>query len=117
MIKIENKPQETGFPALSRQPAINPDYEGFVFRTFDRLSARNLLHLEAKLACLEWKLARADERAARGDNDALRSTRAWEAFEESAKQDDRLEHGRMKICEEIKESLKEYRWFPIVIHT
>ena len=85
MMDIENKPQETGFPALSPQLAINPDDEGFVFRTFNRLSARNLLHLQAKLACLEWKLARADERAARGDKDALRSTRAWEVFEESAK--------------------------------
>jgi len=53
---IENISEGTGFPALARRLAMNPDYEGFIFRTFDRLSARNLLHLESKLAYLEWKL-------------------------------------------------------------
>ncbi|KAK3306112.1 uncharacterized protein B0T15DRAFT_534397 [Chaetomium strumarium] len=106
---IENRPEETGFPALARKLAINPDYEGFVFRTFDRLSARNLLHMEAKLACLEWKLDQVDERVAHGDNEGLRSIRAWEAFEESAKHDARPEYLQMKMCEEIKEALKEYQ--------
>ncbi|KAG7284292.1 hypothetical protein NEMBOFW57_010661 [Staphylotrichum longicolle] len=40
------------------------NYESFVFRKFDRLSARNLLHLEARLAYLEHKLDQSDEEAA-----------------------------------------------------
>jgi len=88
---------------------MNPDYEGFVFRTFDRLSARNLLQLESKLAYLEWKLDQVDERATYGDNEALRSIKAWEAFEQNAKNGSRPERSHMKICDDIKETLREYR--------
>lgn len=107
---IENVTEQTGFPALARRIAVNPDYEAFVFRKFDRLSARNLLHLESRLAYLEWKQDQADEQAAQSrDNEALRSLRVWEAFEENAKDGSRPEHGRMMIAEEIRETMKEYR--------
>ena len=85
----ENATERTGFRALAHSIAINPDYEAFIFRKFDRLGARNLLHLEGRLAYLEWKLDQADEQAARSkDNETLRSTRVWEAFEENAKDED-----------------------------
>lgn len=106
---VENMPERKGFPALAHRIANNPDYETFIFRKFDRLSARNLLHLESRLAYLEQKLDQADEQAIRGDNEALRSIRSWEAFEENAKERTRPEHARMKIEREIGEVLKEYR--------
>lgn len=39
---VENVRDSTGFPALAKKIAINPDYEAFIFRKFDRLNARNL---------------------------------------------------------------------------
>jgi hypothetical protein len=100
----------TGFPELASRLAVNPDYEAFIFRKFDRLSARTLLHLESRLTYLEWKLDQADERALlSGDNEMRRSIRCWEAFEDKAKKEDRPEHASMIITEEIGETLKEYR--------
>ncbi len=107
---VENVTARGGFPHLARKMAAIPDYETFVFRKFDRLSARTLLHLESKLAYLEWKLDQADAQAAVSpDNETLRSIRVWEAFEENAKCVGRPEHDRMRITEEVRETLKEYR--------
>lgn len=101
---------ESGYPELAHRLAINPDYEAFIFRKFDRLSARNLLHLESKLAFLEYKLDKTDERALQSqDSETFRSIRTWEAFEENAKDINRPEHAHMRIAEEIRETLKEYR--------
>lgn len=95
---------------MARRLAINPDYEAFIFRKFDQLSARNLLHLESRLTYLEWKLDQADDQAANSqDNERLRSIRVWEAFEDNAKEDARPEHAHMRIAEEIREPLKDYR--------
>ncbi len=100
----------TGYPALARKLSSFPDHEGFVFRRFDRLGARNLLHLESKLAYLEWKLDQADDQALySGDNETLRSTRTWEAFEENAKDESRAEHKIMRICEDMEATLAKYR--------
>lgn len=102
---------KAGFPALAQRIALSPDYESFIFRKFDRLSARNLLHLESKLVYLEHKLDQADDKAAlpSADNESRRSIRAWEAFEENAADPARPEHIRMKIAEQVQETLKEYR--------
>lgn len=103
----------TGFPLLAGRMALGPDYETFIFRRYDRLSARNLLHLESRLAYLEWKLAQADrEAAASRDNEVLRAVRVWEAFEEHARDPSRPECARMKLAEQVGEALKEYRELP-----
>src|SRR5262245_42300445 len=101
----------TGFAGVARRLARNPDYESFIFRKFDRLSIRNLLHLEAKLAHLEYKLDRADEPAAHpsATTEALWSARSWEAFEDNAAREGHPDHVRMKIAEQVQETLKEYR--------
>lgn len=101
-----------GFSEFARRISIFPDYEIYIFRKFDELSARNLLHLESRLAYLEEKLRRADaeaEQKAASDNEVLRSLNSWEAFEENARDPKNMEHTRMIMAEEIKEALKEYR--------
>ncbi|KAI1662748.1 hypothetical protein F4813DRAFT_384327 [Daldinia decipiens] len=103
-------PGETGFPLLAQRITINPHYEAFISRKSDRLSARNLLHLESRLVYLEYKLDQADEQAALGsDNETRRSIRAWEAFEQNSEDKTRPEHNRMKLVEEVSERLKEYQ--------
>lgn len=106
---VENAPRKRGFPALADMIAVNPGYEAFIFRKFDRLSARNLLHLESRLAYFEKKLDQADEQGERGDNETLRSLRSWEAFQENAEDATRPEHSRMKMEMEMGDTLKEYR--------
>jgi len=100
---------ETGFPLLSKRLANLPDCEGFIFRGFHRLSARNLLHLEAKLAFLEHRLEQTDTAAKLGDSESLRSLRSWEAFEENARRADRPEKEQMELNEEIRTTLASYR--------
>jgi len=103
----------TGFPLLASRMAMSPDYETFIFRRYDRLSARNLLHLESRLAYLDWKLSQADQEAALSqDNETLRSVRVWEAFEDHARDPSRPEFARMKIAEQVREALQEYREDP-----
>lgn len=110
-MNVDNMSERTGFPILAQRIALNPDYESFIFRKFDRLSARSLLHLESKLAYLEYKLDQADDQAASGsaDNETRRSIRTWEAFEQNAEDPTRPEHTRMKMAGQILETLKEYR--------
>ena len=111
----------TGFPLMARRLAVSRDYDAFIFRKFDRLSARNLLHLESRLACLENRLEQADAQAAaqakeelaslpRGEgSETLRSIRAYETFEKNAKDATRIEHVRRGLCEDIERTLKDYR--------
>ncbi|KAK4454923.1 hypothetical protein QBC34DRAFT_103664 [Podospora aff. communis PSN243] len=109
-MNVENAPEASGFPALARRIALNPDYESFIFRKFDRLSARNLLHLEGKLAYLEYKLDQADKQALNAaDNESHRSMRAWEAFEQNSEDAQRPESAHMKIAEQIRETLEKYQ--------
>ncbi|KAI2776587.1 hypothetical protein F4815DRAFT_449142 [Daldinia loculata] len=88
-VNIASMTDRIGIPLLAQRIALGPDYEAFIFRKFDQLSARNLLHLESRLGYLEYKLDQADRQAEHGlDNETRRSIRAWEAFEENAKDKD-----------------------------
>ncbi|KAK1756527.1 hypothetical protein QBC47DRAFT_321849 [Echria macrotheca] len=108
---IETPDPDTGFPALAKAIALNPDYECFIFHRFDRLAARNLLHLEAKLRYLEHKLNEADKLALSplADTESRRSLRTWEALERNAADPSRPEHDRMELIEQIRENLDKYQ--------
>jgi uncharacterized protein DUF6594 len=111
-IESMNTQERRGFPGLAQKIANSPDYETFIFRKFDQLSARNLLHLESKLTYLEFKLDLADKKAALDLNiETVRSILTWEAFENSAREKREPETERMEIAEEISRVLKEYREF------
>jgi hypothetical protein len=114
---IETADPATGFQALAKAIALSPDYECFIFHRFDRLAARNLLHLEAKLRYLQHKLDEADKLALSpsADNESRRSIRAWEAFERNAADPSRPEHAQMKLAEQIQETFEKYRRFFVCI--
>ncbi|KAH7375417.1 hypothetical protein B0T11DRAFT_270323 [Plectosphaerella cucumerina] len=106
---VENTQIVRGFPTLARKIAAGPDYETFIFRKFDQLSARNLLHLESRLTYLEWKLTILDEKAAlNSETENIRSVLTWEAFENKAREKGSPEYQRMEIAEEISRVLKDY---------
>ena len=102
-------PQE-GYPALADWIAADPDNETFIFRKFDRLAARNLLSLQARLFTLE---AKADEleRSMCGGKDVSQrhSARRWESLLDHAADPDRPEARLLKLQKEIGPLLKEYR--------
>lgn len=60
--------QETprlGYPAAAAFISRDPDHETYVFRSFNSLTARNLLQLQGELITLERLLAAMDDEAAK----------------------------------------------------
>jgi hypothetical protein len=100
-----------GFASVADLVASDPDKSGTIYRRFDRLSARSLLHLESKLAVLESAQERFDEEDGTDNSFVLKSAAtSWEEFEEHAKDSDRPEiQKRMDLAIEIAATLKTYR--------
>lgn len=104
---------EVGFQAVSRWIAADDDGEAFVFRKFDRLAARNLLYLQARMLALEERINKID--GAAGSMDMLQVLRNWEML--VAKSEDSRVHiearEKMKkqidLHEELQKTIKEYR--------
>jgi hypothetical protein len=103
------KPHLYGFASVAELIASDEDKSGTIYRRFDKLSARNLLYLESKLAILESAQERFDEED--GTIFDLKSAAtSWEEFEEQAKDCDRPElQKRMTLVKEIAATLKTYR--------
>ena len=99
-----------GYSALAAWIAHDPDNESYVFRKFDRLSARNLLYLQSQLIALEGTLDRLDEEIQETQDMELRlSAQRWETFVENAENPGRPERRRMELAKLLQEKIKEYR--------
>ena len=102
-------PQE-GYPALADWIAADPDNETFIFRKFDRLAARSLLALQAKLFALEVELDELErEMCGNKDISQRESTRRWETLVMHAADPNRPEARYLELQEKIRIRLKEYR--------
>ena len=102
-----------GYPALARWIASDQDYEGFVFRRFDRLSARNLLNLQSRLLALEKAIDELDSESRRQRDTGLRR---WETVVEGASatnndagQNPELQKKRLRLYDELEDSMQRYR--------
>lgn len=62
-VRLELGHIRDGYPALAAWIGRDPDNETFVFRKFDRLSVRNLLHLKCQLIQLEDEIDKLDDEA------------------------------------------------------
>ncbi|KAL8397833.1 hypothetical protein RB594_004509 [Gaeumannomyces avenae] len=107
---------EAGFPEVSRWIADDGDGEAFVFRKFDRLAARNLLYLQARMLALEEKIDRADGATSAGGGQVamLRIMRDWESVVDKS-QDPNVSQDLREKCleqirlhEELSRLMKEY---------
>ena len=100
-----------GYPALATWIAQDPDNESLVFRKFDRLSARNLLHLQSQIIELEARLEKYDRETTQSrDLDLRLSARRWETLVTNAKDKGKAEEKkRLELYEEIQVKLKQYR--------
>jgi hypothetical protein len=105
-----------GYPSLAAWIARDPDHEAFVFRKFNRLAARNLLHLQSQLITLEHEIDQLDEEARQNaDYEARQSSRRWETLVRRAGEGEELEEKRLAKTEELKTKIGEYRECPVII--
>ncbi|KAF1849761.1 uncharacterized protein K460DRAFT_399873 [Cucurbitaria berberidis CBS 394.84] len=101
-----------GYPALADWIARDPDNETFVFRKFDRLAARNILHLQAQLTALEREIEQLDETARHSPESNVRqSLRRYETLinrANDAANPGSPESRLITKLKELKELLKDY---------
>lgn len=99
-----------GYPALSAWIARDPDGETFVICKFDRLAARNILHLQCRLIALEREVDNLDEEArSKGDEETKQSWRRWETLMRKSEVTDRPEQKLTAKLNELKVLVTEYR--------
>ncbi len=99
-----------GYPSLAAFIASDPDHSTAIYRRFDRLSARNLLYLQAELSILEKKQDELDKEDLKSDDiDAKDKARNWETLlaRAEAGSDDAAEE-RVKVVKAIRDKIKEY---------
>jgi hypothetical protein len=107
-------PTSEGFAAVAEWIALDPDNETFIFRKFDRLAARNLLYLQARIMVLEKEFEGLDKEVTQSNDMTLKdAARTWEQLVQ--KDSEGQEHARrhMKLSFEIKQALKEYCMFSL----
>lgn len=101
-----------GFIAVSSKIASDPDKSTTIYRTFDALSARNLIFYQAELAELEHQQKHHDEEdrnaRERGEKEPILCQRDWETFVRSSQNDGR-EKQKMDLAMRIREVLEKYR--------
>jgi hypothetical protein len=99
-----------GYPSLAAFIASDKDKSTAIYRRFDRLSARNLLHLQSEVAELEARQDAFDDKDFRANPDEKGVSSNWAAFSAKATEKDNVrEKERMDLVHEIREKIKEYR--------
>ena len=87
--KVASKPWTdsellSGFPQTAHFLAADPDKSAVIFRRFDKVSIRNLLYLEGRIAALETlqdDLDKEDKNDHSQDDDVAAAAASWEDFE------------------------------------
>ncbi|KAI9660683.1 MAG: hypothetical protein M1821_010035 [Bathelium mastoideum] len=96
----------SGFPSLADFIASDEDRTTAIYKRFDRLAARNLLHLQSELAELQARQDEYDDEDNRSrDKEQKQALRNWNAFKIRAEADP----SRLELAEEIRIKMKRYR--------
>jgi hypothetical protein len=102
-------PPNEGFAAVAEWIARDHDNGTFILRKFDRLAARNLLHLQGRVMLLEKELDALDREAAKSNDMAIKETaRSWEQLAKQASEGRPYAQSYMKLVGDVKEALREY---------
>jgi hypothetical protein len=96
-----------GYSSLAAFIASDRDHTASIYKRFNRLAARNLLHLQSELAELQAKQDRIDDEERRGDHATKQYSRNWPAFCDAALHDPR-QRERKELAEHIRVVLREY---------
>ncbi|KAJ8106301.1 hypothetical protein OPT61_g9625 [Boeremia exigua] len=97
-----------GYPSLAAFIASDPDGTTAIFKRFNRLAARHLLHLQSQLAELQAEQDALDREDALGSLEVKQHSRNWADFTKAAAYDPRQKR-RKELCDEIGLVLKSYR--------
>ncbi|PGH23556.1 hypothetical protein AJ80_02336 [Polytolypa hystricis UAMH7299] len=102
----EHGRRRDGYPALASWISSDPDDEGFIFRRFSRLSARNLLNLQSQLISIEKQLDDLDSEGRRNQDVGLRR---WETFEQQVLDlNNENAQKRKNLYDTLEEKIKAY---------
>jgi hypothetical protein len=107
----------SGFPRVASKIASDPDKTTTIYRRFDRLSARNLIFLEAEIAELEAQLDKQDEEDRRAASQVVVECHSdWRKFERYANLKDtngspvdQNQVSKMELALKIRDKIKGYR--------
>ena len=103
------KEYPNGFASVASFIAADNDNTVTIYRRFDRLAARNLLHLQGRLHKLEAIQDALDDEVLRDGNiDSARAASSWEEFEELSKTNEHIKK-RMDLAGEIENAIEIYR--------
>ena len=104
----------SGYPSLAAFIAKDLDHSTAIYRRFDRLSARNLLYLQAELVILEKQQDELDNQDLITDElDAKEKARNWETLlARAASGSDDAAEKRVATAKAIREKIKEYSQWP-----
>jgi len=105
------KPQRFGFSLLAAYVAEDKDKSISIYRTFQRLSTRNLLYLEAELSELEEQLDCFDNELLQADAETQRWARSWKSLVASSNGNPANPQAqeRINVVMKIRKLIKEYR--------
>lgn len=103
-----------GYAAVAESISRDPDKETYVFRRFDKLTARNLLNLQGEIMALQAELDDLDAKAALNPDPVLdASMMSWQVMEENSKdttfRDGGEESRRITVAKKLAVKLKAYR--------
>jgi len=113
-IEIQNaeKAYVNGYPTLAHFIAQDKDRSASIYRSYHRLTSRNLLYLEAELFELEKQQDDLDEQDLKGDLSAKEYARDFEILSSSS--DSRCE-ARRELMLRSRAKIKEYRkWIRVI---
>lgn len=89
---------------------IASDPELSIYRSFLKLSSRNLLYQQSEILSLEHKFSELDADDEKTQNlDEILSAKCWESMQTRASEGSAREKQRMELLEELRIKTKEYR--------
>ncbi|KAH5099394.1 hypothetical protein HBI21_054020 [Parastagonospora nodorum] len=101
--------QLSGYPSLAAFIASDRDRTTLIYKRFDELAARNLLHLQSELADLHAQQRAFDEEDLTADLETKQCARNWESFKKAAAMGDNRQKERWALMLRIRETMQEYR--------
>lgn len=102
---------QIGFASVASWISRDPDNETYIFRRFNFLTARNLVHLQNELLSLQNELRDFDSQAEEGcDSLFTLSMQDWEMLKTRAKDEPGSKEERVvELIAEIEVKLEKYR--------
>lgn len=109
ILELDEYPPNDGFPAVAEFLSRDPDNETYVFRKFNKWTARTLLYQQAEILALEAELTMLDRQLAnQHDIDIDLSMRAWKTMQKQAKTNGEIAK-MIELSAKMEAKLQHYR--------